>query len=779
MRHRSDASIEEEPPVNGGTGPATEIQSRINALLRARAAQVPAVRAEVERWISLQGELDHLTNALDELRNHPKTPDEARPGLVMVEAAEFRQAAAQLVEQYRVTEARFLRPTINIGVSGVARVGKSTLLQSLTGLGESQIPTGSGIPVTAVRSRIYHSPVLRRAVLRLHTEQSFLDEVIAPFHVLLGLTARPASIDEFRRWSYPEPRPEDDPKAGEVEHGRRLLEMQRSLDTYADALTGGDRVIDDLDQLRPWVAYPTSAELKNARGPVARRYLAVRDVRIDTQFPRSTVEQLGIVDLPGLGEIDPKAEQHHVGGLRNEVDAVLLVKRPLEGMAYWGQKDVQALALIDQARGHIRERRDFVALVVNRAASDAPNLVADLTDDILRQVNAGVDGKFLTVYGVDGSSRDAVHDELLSPLLTALAGRLPVMDNQILDGIAEEAGALAERVRAALADLERAILQLQRSTTAPSEDLDQRVDELRMDLAVALGTYRDELQQLVDSEQDDEDYVAAVDAGYTDIVDWVEGGFDEGKEAWCHNALRMMTADRNAAPYAVDQLNRVRVEVGRRFGTLDDFFEGKLDAVWGRIADILRKPLGELLEGSDGKQALQQLAVILDEGAEPCPALSRAVADMIDIRLDYRTLLYPRVRGRLVDLLNFEVTNPATGEREPQITVRTSESGAEVLYTFTTGRARQAAFQISQALLAEAVGPTLVLQSFVEQFDDAFIRSAESKRDFRRLARSYRDRIWPGIYEGIELDDARVARVRRAAHAVGDRIDGIGEKGMS
>ncbi|MBV9312403.1 MAG: hypothetical protein JO100_01425 [Pseudonocardia sp.] len=757
--------------------PLIDVQSRIDFLLRNRAAQVPSVRNELNRWNRFQDELDQLTRTLEELRSHPKTPDEARGLLILPQATEFRQKAAQLVESYRLAETRFLRPTINIGVSGVARVGKSTLLQSLTGLGEAQIPTGSGgIPVTAVRSRIFHSAALRRAVIRLHTEQSFLDEVIGPFHAKLGLTARPTSIEEFRHWRYAEPSQEDDPRPGEVEHTRRLIGMQRSLDSYAADLVGGDLIVDNLDQLRGWVAYPTNAELNAATGPVARRYLAVRDMRIDTRFPRSTVEQLGIIDLPGLGEIDPDAEQRHLAGLRNEVDVVLLVKRPKEGMAFWGDKDVQALALVDQARGYIRDRRDFVALVINRGTDDKPNLIADLTDDIRRQVNGGMDGKFLTVYTADAASADSTHTDLLQPLLASLADRLPVMDRQVLEGVGEEAAALADLVRAALADLARAIIQLKRSTAAPAEDLDDRVKKLREDLAVDLAAYREELKELVKGEQDDEDFVAAVETGYRDILTWVSGGFDEGKDAWCRSAERSMIAERNAAPFAVDQLNRIRVEVSRRFGTLDDFFTRRLDAVWRRLAEILRKSTGQLLDDSDGEQALVKFRALLDEGSEPCPALSRAVADVLDIRLDYLTLLYPRIRGQVVDLLNFEVVNPVTDVREPQIVVPTTEEGAQTLYTFIIGRARQAAHVIRNELLSESVAPTLVVQAFVEQFDDALIRSAESKRDFKRLARSFRDRIWPGLYEGIELDDARIARVTRAAEAVAERIDGSGSK---
>ena len=115
---------------------------------------------------------------------------------------DIRKDIAKAIELLRVLEARYSRKTINIGVSGRARVGKSTLLQAISGLEDEQIPTGSGIPVTAVRSQIFHSTTQQRATLSLHSFSTFLDEVLRPYHDELGLEP-PLSAHEFRTRKYP------------------------------------------------------------------------------------------------------------------------------------------------------------------------------------------------------------------------------------------------------------------------------------------------------------------------------------------------------------------------------------------------------------------------------------------------------------------------------------------------------------------------------------------------------------------------------------------------
>jgi len=52
-------------------------------------------------------------------------------------------------------------------------------------------------------------------------------------------------------------------------------------------------------------------------------------------FPIDEVVDLGLVDLPGLGELVPRAEEHHLRGLINDVDFVLVVKRPTDTNALW------------------------------------------------------------------------------------------------------------------------------------------------------------------------------------------------------------------------------------------------------------------------------------------------------------------------------------------------------------------------------------------------------------------------------------------------------------
>lgn len=749
-----------------------DTRERIAKILEHRRARLPAVQAAIGHWEEVNQGIRQLSAAVEELQAHPRTSDEIRSSLQSFDATALHTRVTEAIRQLHLLAGRFSRDTINIGVSGRARVGKSTLLQKLSGLTDQQIPTGSGLPVTAVRSRIVHSSANAHARLTLHSFESFRDEVIAPYHAELGIAQLPQSISDFRSFSYPRSERE---LASELQERhssitvlRRLREMQQSLWSYEKDLSGGERTI-GLDELRPYVAYPRREEAGSS--DCSRPYLAVRDVRIECRFPHTQVEHLGIIDLPGLGEVAANAEEHHLNGLKNDVDAVVMVKRPVEGMAYWTREDANAVNLLDRARGYVSQRRDFVALLINHGSEDAPRVDA-LRDDILRQVNDGKDGAHFRVLEADATDAKAVADRVLEPLLAHLAERLPAMDEEILVGTRKACLTESQSIRGVLNGLQAPLAAKRLGDISGIEDLQRRSEELRKDLAAALQGLVCDLRDASRSGEEDPEFMTALETAYQETLCWIEDGFGLNRENWCNIALRQMRVDRFSQAFAGHELNRIRVEISGRYCALDRYLTGRVEELWNQVAELLRKHLNQLMGDEGGANELDQLARYFDDAVEPCPTLAQALRELRAMRLDYRTQLHPRVRSAL-DGLNLQVTDPESGLPEAQISVEVSETGAEQLYRTLSQLAEKATYQTQKALIQEARTPAAVLHASLEQFEDTLIRSGQSQIEFARLGRSFRDDIWPGVYTDTEQATARVNRVRHALNGLLKQIDNV------
>ncbi|QKV93989.1 hypothetical protein HUT19_21355 [Streptomyces sp. NA02950] len=770
----------------------SEISSAIDALLQRRLRQLPEVERESARWQALGERLDELDLAVADLRGHTTMDGELAAALTMPQLPQIRLAVAEAADAFRVIGSRFTRPTVNIGVSGAARMGKSTLLQSISGLDNNQIPTGHGIPVTAVRSRIFHSPAVRRAELEMHGPESFLAEVVAPLHAALELTTAPRTIAEFGQWPYPDS--VADPR------GRllltRLRDLRNALESYEPLLTGGVRTV-PLEEIRPYVAYPTHEEITEAAGRVPRVYAAVREARIECAFPHPDVARIGIVDLPGLGEVIADADQRHVAGLQNEVDAVLLVKRSSETSSFFDETDTVGLTLLERIRGQVRSTGEFIYLVHN-LDPDKPHLAENLRGDLLRNVNSGQADRFFTVLETDVRDPERVGREVLTPLLKRLAEGLPVMDAEVMSGTRRRASAARDRIRLQLTDVRRVLDRVARQAGVPEEVNDAKAAQLRSGIAKRLRLLVAHLAAETQSAMADPGFTDAVADAYQGVLDWIGDGFGRGVRNWQEEALTCMVTEGHAAAFAGPEFSRIRVELSRRFAALDDFFTGRLVEAWERTAAVFVIECGALfaeaetdgLEGDGvqggnvegdgagddepagptGRELLERLAELFARSSQPCPDLAAAVTDLLDVRLEYRTLLYPRVRPDLAPL-NLQVTHPDTGEQMQQVAVPLTEEGAEELYGIFNGLAEQAAFRIQKSLLQESAVPAAVIHALVEQFEDTLIRSGTSVQEFRRFVRSYRNDLWPEEFRGIDEANSRYARVVRVAEEISDLIE--------
>lgn len=239
-----------------------DIQKQISQVINKRREQLPRIEVRIKQAEEVEKGLKELNNALADLANHPKATDELQVYIRDFQKHQFSQWITSSIDQLIIAKARLLRETINIGVSGQARVGKSTLLQTIAGLTDEQVPTGSGIPVTAVRSRLRHSTTHSRAILTLHTFETFREQILEPYHKELKLSSCPITLADFQSFNYSQPNIlGDNSPHSSIVLLERLRKMQKALPSYSNYLTGETKEV-SLQGLRSWVAYPTNEEEK-------------------------------------------------------------------------------------------------------------------------------------------------------------------------------------------------------------------------------------------------------------------------------------------------------------------------------------------------------------------------------------------------------------------------------------------------------------------------------------------------------------------------------------
>src|SRR5688500_7526093 len=167
------------------------VTERVAGMAAARRVHLPAIRTRIADWRRAGSVLPALARAIDDLREHPGIPPAVARQLDWIRLGDndLGPAITAAVRDLQRLECRLQRDTVTIGVGGPTSAGKSTVLQSITGLDDDVLPTADRSPATAVRCRIHHVPGRRRALLDLHTFDTFRSAHLLPRHVALGLAA--------------------------------------------------------------------------------------------------------------------------------------------------------------------------------------------------------------------------------------------------------------------------------------------------------------------------------------------------------------------------------------------------------------------------------------------------------------------------------------------------------------------------------------------------------------------------------------------------------------
>ena len=630
----------------------------IDSTIAARKDQLPAIREErarIEREISnlssVRGRIDEmLACAIDD---GVRAEIESAANEISSFVSDLKNYESSLDE----LEAEFTRDTLNIGVSGAARTGKSTTLQHITGLTDLQIPSGGLNPVTAVRSEIYNSP-RQEAVVSFKTEREFIEGYVRP-HVANvneflqeGQRLSIGSLGALKTALLPE-KLAGSPSTAATDSLKRLREAQRSAATYEGYLGAAEKTV-RLDDVRAYVTYP-EAGLENleAMGGAAadRRYLAVKLVREYCQFPNLGAAKVGLVDLPGLGEIGNSASEVHLKGLESRVDQIFLVMRPTAAKAFADSEVACNLDQLDGIQPAVR-RGDLVIAGINKDAEAGQVAADNLRAHFEAEINAGrADGGYEIVdyCAID----DADVANMFGTLLDRLGRLLPKMDAQKVSycmggvDLSVQVSEMAER-------LVRAMDRVLRSIPSSDRVMKRRIDTIERAVIGELSAYAVELgeEARADSEAF-KAFVADAEAIHDDVaVHIADGLFRADAAEW----LELTSSSRDFYNLYRDECKRIRYEIIDAYCELDRFYGTYVSDFKMRVLDTVLRSCG--MDRFFGFSALasadERIAKVASELGSTLrdDDLDSALRLLASMRFDFRSNVFLQIEGHLAELAN-------------------------------------------------------------------------------------------------------------------------------
>ncbi|MFF3936906.1 hypothetical protein [Streptomyces phaeofaciens] len=791
----------------------SRLEASISRALANRAVNRPLV-AEIDRyWETFTGCFAELVDAVDRLVAETAGAYGADPDQALAAVQAWRRPAGdggpdrldRLTERIRRTEghlgavrSRIERDTVNVGVVGRTRAGKSTVLRAVSGLDGTVLPSHENNPTTASRSWIHHRPGHAEALVTLRTWDEFVEQYLAPLHASAQLPAGPPSDPEaFRVHPYPQPgagsAPSDEYSADALPYLKKLIQAQESLDDYLPLLARrrkGDRIVVPLKELAPYLSYPDD---RGNRTAAPRLYHAVRDIHVHCDFPQVDTTAMVLVDLPGAGEAGLDVQQHFLRDLTHEVDFLLHVKRGVPGRAFFAQEDYSDLHLAQLACGDV-PLSDFTMVVVNPDVTLSPESIRNvLTTARAAVANYQVRTVECPLGSTPDSAEAAVREVLLPVVLGHLADRLAEMDRAMLDGLRRRVSEATREVVVFAAEVAAAAERWQLGVPDEADRLQSLAEYLCDELADELAVVYEEYDGMVARHEHIPQIESAVDEAAERVRDWVRGGFDSADEA----AWRART--KNGMYWRGGAMgdwwfNRARTKLTEEFGGVDASVDRAVALLWQRMADALRTRLTEAVVPLDDRP-LEALLRRVER--VPAPVLKKALEDFTGLRTDYGSLFLrvgspvvqevrnipgpaghmppsaltqdPAERGKADD------EQPSPGSRaswfqppaDPQPAPQRSApvptppaggggyaagaaAGMERLHHELVATVETAVAELERKLHTEALSMVRVLAAAAYQFFAATTGTPGVEREWRRVCRAEQRAIWPGQFDGAE-----------------------------
>ena len=747
---------------------------KINEIIVARKEKAGEIAA-LQRWM-----WDART-ALAAFREAISSPDSPAAS---VEATAELIARSSAIESELVSDSaalekvrsHFAKDTLAVAVVGQAGMGKSTFLQSLTGLSDAQIPASGGRACTSTQSRIDNLAGGPGYAEIFYYSRAEMLGILSDCYSLLKWPAPSfRSIEDFVQ----------DFDSREKPSETALESLWRLLKTYRENATELEREI-FLPNLRSKRIRleDVAKSVTYSEGESRPENLGISRVEIHCAFPSKDVGKLSVVDTPGMNAASEDRDKIILERVLDETaDFVLFVGIPAErGIS---QKERE---MFDNCRRCARQVSDVVldqkafyvanqAVVRDSRTGEIRRNGADPEYNALWKQdfdNGVIPAKRLLAVNVKDS--EAVRNVVLDPMIDYLVENLPGLDGKELSGAQSKVSSFRDRI-SQLAIEARKSLGLNRTIDQDGyRKLRELFDAFFPHFSGSLTRFVD---QKVPSESEDGDQDEPANPFVKKVSEVFLAYRDEIGQALSLEAVQFemdrLPGQGGAAFYNL--LSHLRCRVRDCFSGIEDACREMVENAKREVSSIFvdsLPPEGKggglggvsVLKNSDGtlmsgSEFFQGLAGICREatGTTGCRMLAKQFKAFADFELKFSGFLEHRVSAALSPLRQGSCNAVLNGLPD--------FSSAEKIRSALLALGDEAVNRVACALAEKsATEPEQAIFAVLENFVDRTLRTQGMEKEWLDFYEVVRAEVWPDVFDPNSTINLRVSKLREYVDAL-------------
>lgn len=347
------------------------IQAKIEGIKVKRATLfLPKIEKRLQYLEEIEKQIDSLDSLMLVIRSQCDAKQgpyysilandlEMEKNLNHVSTKEVKELLSETKKELERLKQRFSRKSISLQVFGMAGSGKSTFIQSVTGLSNDVVLASEGGHCTGVSSFIYNADHFETRVY-LYTRAELLKVFNKSLSVLernFAPSKEPKLLQEFSDIKNFELSQVGLPN--KIEGHMSVMKYVQNYDLINNLLSGKDAegqplqgiqqdkegryhiVISNPVDVQKWVAQHNGHHASESEYLAYLNYLAVDHVDIFKKFNYEDVGDIVLMDNVGLGDStsDVSTEEHMYQAIADNSDAVILLYQPKPNSGWRGEQD--------------------------------------------------------------------------------------------------------------------------------------------------------------------------------------------------------------------------------------------------------------------------------------------------------------------------------------------------------------------------------------------------------------------------------------------------------
>lgn len=416
------------------------ISLKIDSIIQIRNNRVSSIDKAIDNLNNCKKAVKCLEDKQASIYDSFNANTEIVEKLKAISFKDFYNSAENYEKKLQKLKARFTRKNLHISLVGRARMGKSLVIQKITGLDGSIVPSSDGSDCTGAKSIITNSDNQEVcAEITFYSEYELVGIINTYLENILHNDSKNiGSVSQIRSF------PIDEIKLdySQVRENQYLLHLRKYVDNIESFLDYLGKTINVAkDDIEKYVAQYSHKDFNQKY----YYFLGVKSANILTKFPSEDSGKIVLLDTIGIGTTSLGVEDNMLEAVENDSDAIIFMFRPDSLGPRVSGDEIEVIDKISKRVGS-EYAKEMLFWIINKVVEGKGKNI-EYIQGVVDQIHSAT-FPVSEIFSVDCNNETEVEQKMLVPILEKISSKIQDVDRLIIESTQKQGQKTLDEYRA-------------------------------------------------------------------------------------------------------------------------------------------------------------------------------------------------------------------------------------------------------------------------------------------------------------------------------------------